>query len=286
MTAIIGLTSVPAKSPLQLWLAQYQHLSPLLAAYVGFLIYCMTEFLWRYRSADLHGRMLVSLLNRGIIALLLSLLLSAVNADGGTVFVATAFFVGVFPQTGIQALAKLAKLNVETLTLDPSSNFRKIPEIDIWKEASLAELGISNLDDLAKTDLPQLLLTVGIQPRVLLRAVDRAVLAEELSAPPVRTPASAGSPERRDPVDALDTLGVRTASTLVLFLDGGDAFENSTSQHLPANVWRTLTAEEKTARRATVHECGVDNPEFVIDLLRSNANVRYILRCKQAYSDT
>jgi hypothetical protein len=286
MTAIIGLVSVPAKSPLQLWLAQYPHLSPVLAAYSGFLVYCMSEFLWRYRSADLNGRMLVSLLNRGIIALLLSLLLSAMNTEAEAVFVAIAFIVGVFPQTGIQAVAKLAKSNVETLTLDPASNFRKVPEIDIWKEASLAELGISNLDDLAKTDLPHLLLAVGIQPRVLLRAVDRAVLAEELSTPPVRTPASAGSPERGDPVDALDALGVRTASNLVLFLTGSEAFENSTSQPSPANDWRTLTPEDKTARSAKVQSCGVDNPDFVIDLLRSHANVRYILRCKQTYRDT
>jgi hypothetical protein len=176
--------------------------------FAGFYLYSLTLFVRRYITHDLNDRIFVPLVLRGITVALLGWVLGAIGEEGGLSRVLV-FAVGIFPQAGLQAIAKMTQTTVDRLSQEGTSGFKTIPEIDFWKETTLQELGINDFNDLAKANLDELLVSIGMNPGVLLRAVDRSMLVHVLGA---------------EAADKLAAIPLFTASDLVLYTRGQDAW--------------------------------------------------------------
>ncbi len=167
---ILGTASVPY------FVDQAAHASPVAIGFCGFMVFSLLTLADRAVHRDLDDRLFIALMNRGIVVLILSLVLTAVTEDGGPISRALIFLVGVFPKTGIDAIAKLAQIRVEQITSDEVAGFEVLRDINFPKGVVLRELGISDANDLAKADVHELVLRVGMAPQTLLDAVDQAVL--------------------------------------------------------------------------------------------------------------
>ena len=76
----------------------------------------------------------------------------------------------------MRLIGQVAKIGAEQLTDDSTIGFKELEEIDLLKESLLAEQGMNNVYDLASADLEEIVVSVGINPRLLIRASDRALL--------------------------------------------------------------------------------------------------------------
>jgi hypothetical protein len=166
---ILGTASVPY------FVDQAAQASPVAIGFCGFIVFSLLTLADRAVHHDLDDRLFIALLNRGIVVLILSLVLTGVT-DGGPISRAIIFLVGVFPKAGIDAIAKMAQIKVEQITSDEVAGFEVLRDINFPKGVTLRELGISDANDLAKADVHELVLRVGMAPQTLFDAVDQAVL--------------------------------------------------------------------------------------------------------------
>jgi len=205
---------------------------------------------------------------RGITVMLLSWVLATIGEEGGLSRVLV-FAAGIFPQAGLQAIAKMTQSTVDRLSSEGTSGFKTIPEIDFWKETTLQELGINDFNDLAKADLPELLVTLGMNPAVLARAADRAVLVQALGA------AAA---------DKLAAVPLYTASELVLYTRGADAWAGVPPEKIRYKLVSPLTEDKKEQREKTVEKVlGAEDICLQLDQLATEGNVRYVIESRLAY---
>lgn len=241
---ILGHPSAP------FWIEQMKHASAASVGFLGFLVYALMTLGRRAVSRDLSDRAFVSLLNRGLLVVMLSIVLGALT-DGGAIWRAVIFFAGIFPQTGLDALGKYAQVKVASLTADESAGFEVLPEIDIHKQVTLRELGVNDANDLARTDLYSLVREVGIESAVILRAADRAVLVHYLGA----------SAAKR-----LESIPIYTACELLEYAD--DQADRR------AFVARAVSDEKNIAPGAF---------EVQLDEIAKDPNVQYLLSIRARY---
>ena len=175
MHPIIGADSVPH------FVEQARNASPVSIGFFGFMIYSLLTIADRALHRDLDDRLFIALMNRGLVVFILSLVLAGVT-DGGSISRSLIFLAGVFPKTGIDAIAKLGQLKVEQITSDESVGFELLRDINFPKGVTLRQLGILDAVDLARADVHDLVLQVGIEPQTLFDAVDQAILINTFSA--------------------------------------------------------------------------------------------------------
>ena len=177
----VALQAISSECSYPAWLDAFRNAPPAMAGFAGFFLYSTKLTAYRFAIGDLSDRLFVSLFNRSITVMLLSLVLSGISREGEPISSAPAFMVGIFPQSGIQFISKAAATTFDRFTLDNSTPlFRDLPEIDMWKETALAEIGVLSPHDLANEELKELVSKVGFNPRMLLKAVDRALLLDAL----------------------------------------------------------------------------------------------------------
>lgn len=258
------------EASLPFWMQSFGSAPPHVIGFAGFYLYALTEFLQRFVRNDLTQRMFVVLLNRGMIVLILSLVMSGIfgwnDLSRGLVFVA-----GVFPQTGLKAIAKITKARIlERLMGESSTEFQAFPELDIWKQASLGEVGISSPHDLARADLRSLVELVGLNPYVLLRAGDRAMLLHVFG------------PDRSE---KLARIPIYTASDLVLYVRGPGAFaERWAEKTQPYKIAADLTEAEAVQRKKLVEDVlDVEDISLQIAQLERDSNVIFLIDTKLTY---
>jgi hypothetical protein len=242
---------------------------PLVVGLAGYFLYSLTFLVRRFQGGDLSHRMLLPLFNRGMMVILIGLVISGISQDSNMAR-ALVFLVGIFPQAGLQFLSKLAQTNVERLTNDPGAGFRAIPEIDLWKETSLEEMGISNVTDLAKADIRNLIETVGINAKVLLRSIDRALLLDLFGV------------ER---ATAAARQSIFTATELLLYARGSDSYQERWAGHpvkfpLAASLSET---EQRDRANAVAESMGVADISLQLAQLEADHNARFILDNKIMY---
>ncbi len=239
---ILGTTSVPY------FVDQAAQASPVAIGFSGFMVFSLLTLADRAVHRDLDDRLFTALLNRGIVVLILSLVLTGVT-DGGPLSRAIIFLVGVFPKTGIDAIAKMAQIKVEQITSDEVAGFEVLRDINFPKGVTLRELGISDANDLAKSSVHELVLRVGMAPQTLFDAVDQAVL--------VRTFGPAAAKK-------LEGVPLFTATQLLAFV--GEA------------------GERKPECLAIVVEAlGVKDISVQLQEIESDANVIYLMQKKLDY---
>ncbi len=248
----------------------------LVTGFTGYLLYVFVTSLQRAFSRDLTDRFTLSLFNRGLVVALLGLVLSSIG-DGGDAARALVFVVGIFPQRGIEWLS--AKAAVAAASPWSTAGFEALPSLDEAKQASLREVGIDGVADLARCDLERVVVDVGIDPGVLCRAVDRALLIDTFGV---------------EAVAKLDQLPVRTASELVLFVDIApdaldqlrgalDARDRAPQKLDVGRLARRADAERQALAALVAAKLGAAAIDGLLAALERDANVRYLLHQQVAF---
>ncbi len=249
----------------------FGHAPPYVVGLAGYYLYVSTTLASRFMAGNLSNRSLPSLINRLVTVIVLGLVLSGIT-EGEGLTRAIVFIAAVFPETGLRYIAKVAQASSSSLSLDASSGFRSLPEIDSNKQAALAEVGVSSGADLASARLRHLIETVGIHPRLLIRACDRSMLFYVIGV------------ER---AEKLAAISVYTASDLVLFARGRAAYLERwerAGRKPPHDFADALDAEQQQARLAAVnHALEVDDASLLVAQLASSANVRFAMDIKVTY---
>jgi hypothetical protein len=261
----LTLNAIPGEPTYPFLLTAFQKAPPFSVGFAGFYLYALTLFVRRYTTHDLNDRIYVPLFLRGITVVLLGWVLASIGDEGG-LSRALIFAVGIFPQAGLQAIAKMTQTTVDRLSNEGGSAFKTIPEIDFWKETTLQETGINDFNDLAKANLDELLVDLGMNPAVLLRAVDRAVLIHVLGA---------------EAAAKLAAIPLFTASDVVLYTRGRDAWaERWAATGLEPGFPRgeALDAKERQAREEGVEEAlGAKDICLQLDHLSHDRNVQTVI---------
>ena len=163
----------PASEPsMSEWFNQYSAIPAALAGFSGFLIYSFMTFRNQYQIGTLSYRTLIPLVYRGLTIGIICVLIGVIS-EYGAISILAAFTAGIFPQSGINMLTNIVSDNFK---IDDNSEFTPIPEIDYWKENALGNAGIHSIHDFAKSDVLELAIITGMNPRVLVDSIDRALL--------------------------------------------------------------------------------------------------------------
>ncbi len=269
---LLTLFPIPGDPTQPFWFAEFARVQPFVLGLAGFLIYSLITFAHGVVTGELGNRFFLALWNRGMTVVILSLVLTAMKFDSA-VLNALIFVAGVFPQTGLQAIVKLAQRGAEQAAALNPAGLSKIPQIDSFGESALRTLGIFNLTDLAKTDLEELLKRSAMQPAVLLKVVDRALLLDALG----------------DLADKLATIPIHTASELLLYLEGRDAYVDrwtSYGVHPPRHIAAQLDANDKLQRLEKVNAAmEVTDVSIHVDRMKMTHNLQFIIDNALCYSD-
>lgn len=164
-------------------------LSPLTWALLGGYFYVLSSLIRRWMLSDLTTNLMwridVRLVLTFILGLLLIALGGATGGDGlGAWTAGLAFLVGVVPDLFLRWLSQQVKRLVGIDALEaglfaPSDLQRKIPGMSFWQAERLAEEGIESVQDLARKDIPSLLIKTRFDAPLLLHWVDRSLLCAE-----------------------------------------------------------------------------------------------------------
>ena len=177
--------ALPGHPTWVLWSTSFASVPVIVVGFVGFLLYALVAASQRFALRDLDDRAVLSLLIRGLVVILLCFALSSspMNETVSRIFV---FIAGVFPTRALEALAK--KVNV---AIDPDfdstvSSFDGLPSLDPTKVFALRSAGIQSTYDLAAMPIDMIAERVRIDPYLLGRAVDRAILIDAMGMSVVR----------------------------------------------------------------------------------------------------
>ena len=107
-----ALKSIPSENSYPAWLDTFKNAPPAMAGFAGFFLYALTLTSYRFAIGDLSDRFFITLLNRSITVMLISLVLSGISSNGEPISRALAFIVGIFPQTGLDTISKIAGKSV------------------------------------------------------------------------------------------------------------------------------------------------------------------------------
>ncbi|HMG20803.1 MAG TPA: hypothetical protein VK607_05780 [Kofleriaceae bacterium] len=170
--------ALPGHTSFVLWCNNFAEVPVIVVGFVGFLVYALITATQRFAQDDLDDLSIMALLVRGLIVILLSLALSAspINNEAARLFV---FIAGVFPVRALEAIAKRANVSIDPdFASDGPSSFEGIPNLDPAKVFALRAAGIQSSYDLAAMRIEDVARRVRIDPRLLGRAVDRAILID------------------------------------------------------------------------------------------------------------
>jgi uncharacterized protein YhhL (DUF1145 family) len=178
MLSLVEAHALPGHTSFVLWCNHFAAAPVITVGFVGFLIYALITATQRFVQDDFDDIAMFSLLIRGMVVILLSLALSAVPIGDvpARLFV---FVAGVFPMRALEALAKRANISLDPeLTVEASRSFVGIPNLDPTKVFVLRAAGVQSTYDLASMPIREIVGRVRIDPRLLGRAVDHAILLD------------------------------------------------------------------------------------------------------------
>lgn len=175
--------ALPGHTTFTLWTTAFSEAPVIVVGFVGFLLYALITATQRFAQDDFDDRSLLSLLVRGLVVILLSFALSSseMNEIASRTFV---FFAGVFPVRALEAIGQkiTVKLDPDFPDVNPQSNFVGLPGLDPVKVFALRTAGIQSTYDLAAMNIKDVAERVRIDPRLLGRSVDRAILIDAVGA--------------------------------------------------------------------------------------------------------
>ena len=269
------LHAAPGSPSYPFWFTSFSQASPFVIGLSGYLLYSLTVFFQRAMINDVSHRLFTSLWNRGIIVVVLSLALTGID-EGSNFSRAMVFVAGVFPQTGIQAIGKLAQAGMTQLGRLQPRGFGELPEVGLMMETALQELGVTSTIELANTDLDWLINASGVDPRSLASAADRALLYMYFVP---------------DQIKALSNVPVSSGSELVLWAEGADCYAESERYFNAQGITIRELADrfddpKKADRRANLCQIlGVSDLDLQLREIGAHRNVRFVIDNKLVYKD-
>jgi hypothetical protein len=206
--------------------------------FVGAYWFILQDLTRRYFRQDLKTAAYVSASARLIVVTITVATVALAPVGPPARLDVLAFFIGVFPQIGVQLLkAGTGKLLSQAV---PSMSTRfPLSDLDgftVWDQARLLEEGIEDMHALATANLVDLLLGTRVPVNTLIDWVDQALLC-------LSVPAQCGD---RQPREGLRMFGIRTATDLIRVWD-------STRPGAPvvrAHVAAVLAGDEETGTAA------------------------------------
>ncbi|HET7500331.1 MAG TPA: hypothetical protein VFK02_04985 [Kofleriaceae bacterium] len=178
LLSLVDDHALPGHTTFALWSDNFSAAPVIVVGFVGFLIYALITATQRFAQNDLDDQSIFALLVRGLVVMLLSFALSSssINKEACGLFV---FIAGVFPLRALEAIAKRCNVTIDPdFPSDGPGSFEGIPCLDPAKVFALRAAGIESAYDLAAIPIDEIVSRVRLDPHLLGRAVDRAVLID------------------------------------------------------------------------------------------------------------
>jgi hypothetical protein len=228
--------------------------------FIGAYWFILQDVIRRYFRDDLKTAAYVSASARIILVVIVVTMVSLLPVESSTQLNVLAFFIGIFPQIGVQILK--TSINGAFKGIVPSLDNRyPLSDLDgltIWDQARLLEEGIEDMHGLVTANLVDVLLRTRIPVDRLVDWLDQALLY-------LHVPKAV---DDRTPRVALRALAIRTATDL-------ERAWSSTEHNATAVRRKIATAvagPDKTAP-ATV--------QMILEALKGNASFLHVERFKR-----
>jgi hypothetical protein len=206
--------------------------------FIGAYWFILQDLTRRYFRQDLKTAAYVSASVRLIVVTITVATVALIPVGPPARLDVLAFFIGVFPQIGIQLLkAGTGKLLSQAV---PSMSVRfPLSDLDgltVWDQARLLEEGIEDVHALATANLVDLLLGTRVPVNTLIDWLDQALLC-------LSVPQESGD---RQPREDLRIIGIRTATDLIRVWDSA----RPGAQLARARIAGALAGDEETGTAA------------------------------------
>jgi hypothetical protein len=223
--------------------------------FIGAYWFILQDLTRRYFRQDLKTAAYVSASVRLIVVTITVATVALIPLGPPARLDVLAFFIGVFPQIGIQLLkAGTGKLLSQAI---PSMTARfPLSDLDgltVWDQARLLEEGIEDVHALATANLVDLLLGTRVPVNTLVDWVDQALLC--LSVPK--------ESDGRQPREGLRMFGIRTATDLIRAWDSA----RPGAHLIRARIAAVLAGDEETGTAAA---------EAILVCLAGNPNLEHV----------
>jgi hypothetical protein len=174
-------------------------------AFLGAYFYILQMLVRRYFQNDLKATAYINATMRIVIVILIVWVIDPLLADTTSQATrsALAFVIGVFPTVGWQVLQQFLirkPIGLVVDSLEPKHKLGDLDGLNIWYESRLLEVGIEDMQNLATTDIVDLMLNTRIPVDRIVDWIDQAFLYLRVVDEPSR--------------ELLRRYGIRTATDL------------------------------------------------------------------------
>lgn len=220
--------------------------------FIGAYWFILQDLTRRYFRQDLKTAAYVSASVRLVVVTITVATVALIPLGSPAHLNVIAFFIGVFPQIGVQLL-KSALGNVLRGVPNLSAKFplSDLDGLTVWDQARLLEEGIEDMHALATSNLVDLLLGTRVPVNTLVDWVDQALLY--LHVPKKK-------PDDPQPRDELRIFGIRTATDLIRVW-------SADGQGVRKYLSLVFGRDEK---------CGTAKVEAVLASLKGSPNLRHV----------
>ena len=182
--------------------------------FIGAYWFILQDLTRRYFRQDLKTAAYVSASVRLVVVTITVATVALLPLGSSARLNVLAFFIGVFPQIGVQVL-KSALGNVIRGVPNLSAKFplSDLDGLTVWDQARLLEEGIEDMHALATANLVDLLLGTRVPVNTLVDWVDQALLY--LCVPEKPRDKKKPQDQQQQPRDELRIFGIRTATDLI-----------------------------------------------------------------------
>jgi hypothetical protein len=174
-------------------------------AFLGAYFYILQMLVRRYFQNDLKATAYINATMRIVIVILIVWVIDPLLADTTSQATrsALAFVIGVFPTVGWQVLQQFLirkPIGLVVDSLEPKHKLGDLDGLNIWYESRLLEVGVEDMQNLATTDIVDLMLNTRIPLDRIVDWIDQAFLYLRVVDEPSR--------------ELLRSYGIRTATDL------------------------------------------------------------------------
>jgi hypothetical protein len=200
--------------------------SPVVFAFLGSYVFAVGLLFRLYIRSDLKPKAYTHIAIRIIIGIAVAWAISAlpvrftkpVGGLGSTLLV-LAFVIGFFPSTGFAVIFQFLRSQKLFVGRGPSGEGRfplyLLDGMSIYTRNRLLQEGIENLENLAHSDVPELMLQTRIPLATLIDWIDQAILYLHVKVPSASGAAAEDPGEEKDAdIKTLRSYGIRTATDL------------------------------------------------------------------------
>jgi hypothetical protein len=245
-------------------------------AFLGAYFYILQMLIRRYFQNDLKATAYINATMRIVVVILLVWTLDPLLSDSVTQAQrnAIAFVIGVFPTVGWQLIVQTL-LRVPGLIIPSLQSTYKLTDLDglnVWYESRLLEVGIEDMQNLATTDIVDLMLNTRIPVDRLVDWIDQAFLYLRVTEKKERT--TLRQYGIRSSTDLLDVFeDAQRASDMERLLNEGDESQPSRMRSLVVTLerernlqyveaWKSFTVDEVKRHSVTTvkHAAEPDAP--------------------------